>query len=88
MHPHVIKEVEFTLPPPGLLMAQARGTVNAELVAVLKLTDRPASSDDIRPFAEALAVHAQTEMAVKHPDAMLVGKVVRQRLGVLPAARA
>ena len=31
MHPHFVKEDEFALPPLGLLVALARGEVNAEM---------------------------------------------------------
>ena len=39
MHPHFVKEDQFALPPLALL-ALARGEVNAEMAAVLELTDR------------------------------------------------
>ena len=115
MHPHFVKEDEFALPPLGLLVALARGEVNAEMAAVLELTDRlqaelpqmleehrsivetlgklreaaaRAGNDDIVAFAEALVQHAQTEEAGRYPAAILVGQMVRQRLGVRPAALA
>jgi hypothetical protein len=37
-------------------------------------------------FAEALVEHAQTEEEVMYPAAMLVGQVVRQRLGLRAVA--
>lgn len=40
-----------------------------------------AGRDDIVAFAEALVGHAQTEEAVMYPEALLIGQVVRQRLG-------
>ena len=40
MHPHFVKEDQFALPPLGLLVALARGETNAEMAAVLELTDR------------------------------------------------
>lgn len=115
MHPHFVKEDEFALPPLGLLVALARGEVNAEMAVVLELTDRleaelpqmleehrsivealsklrdaaaRAGHDDIVAFAEALVEHAQTEEAVMYPAAILVGQVVRQRLGVRATALA
>jgi hemerythrin-like domain-containing protein len=40
-----------------------------------------AGRNDIVAFAEALAEHARTEEEVMYPAAVLVGQVVRQRLG-------
>lgn len=115
MHPHFVKEDQFALPPLGLLVALARGETNAEMAAVLELTDRleaelpqmleehrgivealsklreaaaRAGSDDVVAFAEALVEHAQTEEAVMYPAAILVGQVVRQRLGLRAVALA
>ena len=115
MHPHFVKEDEIALPPLGLLVALSRGETNAEMAAVLKLTDRleaelpqmleehrgivealsklreaaaRAGHDDIVTFAEALVEHAQTEEAVMYPAAILVGQVVRQRLGLRAVALA
>jgi hypothetical protein len=115
MHPHFVKEDQFALPPLGLLVALARGETNAEMAAVLELTDRleaelpqmleehrgivealsklreaaaRAGHDDIVTFAEALVEHAQTEEAVMYPAAILVGQVVRQRLGLRAVALA
>lgn len=47
-----------------------------------------ADRDDIVAFAEALVEHAQTEEAVMYPAAILVGQVVRQRLGLRAVAAA
>lgn len=115
MHPHFVKEDQIALPPLGLLVALARGEMNAEMAAVLELTDRleaelpqmlaehrnivdalsklreaagRAGRDDVVAFAEALVEHAQTEEAVMYPAAILVGQVVRQRLGALTAGQA
>ena len=115
MHPHFVKEDQVALPPLGLLVALARGETNAEMAAVLELTDRleaelpqmleehrgivealsklreaaaRAGHDDIVTFAEALVEHAQTEEAVMYPAAILVGQVVRQRLGLRAVALA
>ena len=115
MHPHFVKEDQFALPPLGLLVALARGETNAEMAAVLELTDRleaelpqmleehrgivealsklreaaaRAGHDDIVTFAEALVEHAQTAEAVMYPAAILVGQVVRQRLGLRAVALA
>ena len=112
MHPHFVKEDEIALPPLGLLVALSRGETNAEMAAVLELTDRleaelpqmlaehrsivdalsklreaaeRAGRDDIVGFAEALVEHAQTEEEVMYPAAILVGQVVRQRLGARAA---
>lgn len=115
MHPHFVKEDEIALPPLGLLVALARGEIDAEMAAVLELTDRleaelpqmlaehrgivdaltrlreaagRAGRDDVVAFAEALVEHAQTEEAVMYPAAILVGQVVRQRLGAPAAGQA
>lgn len=47
-----------------------------------------AGHDDIVAFAEALVEHSQTEEAVMYPAAILVGQVVRQRLGLHAVALA
>ncbi|KWT69038.1 MULTISPECIES: hemerythrin domain-containing protein [unclassified Variovorax] len=47
-----------------------------------------AGSSDVVAFSEALVEHAQTEEAVMYPAAILVGQVVRQRLGRQPARQA
>jgi hypothetical protein len=115
MHPHFVKEDAFALPPLGLLVALAHGGANAEMAAVLALTDRLEAElpqmlnehrsivealsklreaaartgrDDIVAFAETLVEHAQTEEAVMYPAALLVGQVVRQRLGLRAVALA
>ena len=115
MHPHFVKEDQIALPPLGLLVALARGEMNAEMAAVLELTDRleaelpqmlaehrgivdaltrlreaagRAGRDDVVAFAGALVEHAQTEEAVTYPAAILVGQVVRQRLGALTTEQA
>ena len=115
MHPHFLKEDQMALPPLGLLVNLARGEMNAEMAAVLELTDRleaelpqmleehrsivdaltglreaagRAGRDDVVAFAEALVEHAQTEEEVMYPAALLVGQVVRQRLGAPAAALA
>jgi len=59
MHPHFVKEDEFALPPLGLLVALARGEVNAEMAAVLELTDRleaelPQMLEEHRGIVDAL----------------------------------
>lgn len=60
------------------------------IVAALK-TLRDAASrtgrSDVVAFAEALTEHARTEEEVMYPAAVLVGQLVRQRLGQrVPAA--
>lgn len=47
-----------------------------------------AGRGDIVAFAEALVEHARTEEEVMYPAAVLVGQLVRQRLGQRPAAAA
>jgi alkanesulfonate monooxygenase SsuD/methylene tetrahydromethanopterin reductase-like flavin-dependent oxidoreductase (luciferase family) len=115
MHPQFVKEDGFALPPLGLLVALASGEVNAEMAAVLELTNRleaelpqmleehrsivqalsklreaaaRAGRDDVVSFAKALVEHAQTEDAARYPAAILVGQLVRQRLGMRAVALA
>lgn len=40
LHPHFVKEEEYALPPLGLLVELARGTVEPGMIEVLKMTDR------------------------------------------------
>jgi hypothetical protein len=47
----------------------------------LRETAERAGHSDIVEFAKALAQHARIEEEVMHPAAVLVGQVVRQRLG-------
>jgi iron-sulfur cluster repair protein YtfE (RIC family) len=58
--------------------------------ALSKLRDAAARAghDEIVAFAEALVEHAQTEEDVMYPAAILVGQVVRQRLGMRAVALA
>ena len=59
------------------------------VAALNKLREAAASAGrgDIVAFAEALTEHARTEEEVMYPAAVLVGQVVRQRLGArAPAA--
>jgi len=54
----------------------------------LRETAQVAGRDDIVAFAEALGEHARTEEEVMYPAAVLVGQVVRQRLGQRPSPSA
>jgi hemerythrin HHE cation binding domain-containing protein len=40
LHPHLVKEEEFALPPIGLLASLARGKVNPTMASVMTMTDR------------------------------------------------
>jgi hypothetical protein len=40
MHPHFLKEEEYALPPLALLSSLSEGKIEAEMVAVLKMTDK------------------------------------------------
>lgn len=40
MHPHFVKEEEYALPPLGLLPALSQGKLEAEMVEVLKMTNK------------------------------------------------
>ena len=66
------------------MLAEHRDIVEA----LSKLRDAAARAGrtDIVAFAEALVEHARTEEEVMYPAAVLVGQVVRQRLGVTTAA--
>ena len=68
------------------MLAEHRGIVDA--LSKLREAAARAGSDDVVAFAEALVEHAQTEEAVMYPAAILVGQVVRQRLGALAAGLA
>ncbi len=61
------------------MLAEHRGIVEA----LNKLRDAAARAgrSDIVAFAESLTEHARTEEEVMYPAAVLVGQVVRQRLG-------
>jgi hypothetical protein len=52
MHPHFVKEEEYALPPLGLLSALSSGKIDAEMAAVLPLTDKLA-----RELPQMLAEH-------------------------------
>jgi hypothetical protein len=61
------------------MLAEHRGIVEA--LNKLREAAERAGRDDIVAFAEALVEHARTEEEVMYPAAVLVGQVVRQRLG-------
>lgn len=65
------------------MLAEHRGIVEA--LTKLREAAARAGRDDVVAFAEALVEHAQTEEAVMYPAAILVGQVVRQRLGARAA---
>ncbi len=62
----------------------------AIVAALRKLRDvaQRAGSAEIVEFAQALVQHARTEEEVMYPAALLVGQVVRQRLGQHAPVRA
>jgi iron-sulfur cluster repair protein YtfE (RIC family) len=67
------------------MLAEHRDIVEA--LSTLREAAARAGRNDIVAFAEALIEHAQTEELVMYPAAVLVGQVVRQRLGPrVPAA--
>ena len=68
------------------MLAEHRSIVDA--LNKLREAAKRAGRDDVVAFAEALVEHAQTEEAVMYPAAILVGQVVRQRLGALKAGQA
>ncbi len=61
------------------MLAEHQGIV----AALNRLRDAAARAQraDLVAFAQALAEHAQTEEQVMYPAAVLVGQIVRQRLG-------
>ena len=73
MHPHFVKEDQFALPPLGLLVALARGETNAEMAAVLELTDRleaelPQMLEEHRGIVEALSKLREAAARAGHDD--------------------
>lgn len=68
------------------MLAEHRSIVDA--LNKLREAAKRAGRDDVVAFAEALVEHAQTEEEVMYPAALLVGQVVRQRLGEHSAALA
>jgi alkanesulfonate monooxygenase SsuD/methylene tetrahydromethanopterin reductase-like flavin-dependent oxidoreductase (luciferase family) len=60
-------------------LAEQRSIVDA--LSKLREAAARAGRDDVVAFAEALVEHARTEEEVMYPAALLVGQVVRQRLG-------
>ena len=77
------EQLEAELPQ---MLEEHRGIVEA--LSKLREAAARAGHDDIVTFAEALVEHAQTEEAVMYPAAILVGQVVRQRLGLRAVALA
>jgi hypothetical protein len=69
-------QLEAELPA---MLAEHGAIVQA--LGVLSDAARRAGRSDIVEFAEALTQHARTEEEVLYPAAVLVGQVVRQRLG-------
>lgn len=66
------------------MLAEHQAIVTA--LAALRAAAERAGRGDIVAFAEALVEHARTEEEVMYPAALLVGEVVRQRLGAHAAA--
>ena len=67
------------------MLAEHRDIVEA--LSTLREAAARAGRNDIVAFAEALIEHARTEELVMYPAAVLVGQVVRQRVGPrVPAA--
>jgi hypothetical protein len=60
-------------------------TIVAALSTLREAAER-AGRTEIVAFADALVAHARTEEEVMYPAAVLVGELVRQRLGQAPAA--
>jgi hypothetical protein len=76
------EQLEAELPQ---MLAEHQGIVAA--LNTLREAAARTGHRDIVAFAEALTEHAQTEEEVMYPAALLVGQLVRQRLGQrVPAA--
>jgi len=69
-------ELEAELPQ---MLAEHRTIVDA--LQALRAAAERAGRGEIVEFAQALIQHARTEEEVMYPAALLVGQVVRQRLG-------
>jgi hypothetical protein len=63
LHPHFVKEEEYAMPPLGLLADLARGTVEADMSAVLAMTDRLEADLPHMLEEHAAVVAALTELA-------------------------
>ncbi|MDX9884605.1 hemerythrin domain-containing protein [Thauera sp.] len=70
-------QLEAELPQ---MLAEHQGIVAA--LGTLRDAAARSGCSDIVAFAEALTEHARTEEEVMYPAAVLVGQLVRQRLGV------
>ena len=68
------------------MLSEHRGIVDA--LTRLREAAQRVGRADVVAFAEALVEHAQTEETVMYPAAILVGQVVRQRLGASTAGLA
>lgn len=68
------------------MLAEHQAIVTA--LGALREAAARAGRSDIVAFADALVEHARTEEEVMYPAALLVGEVVRQRLGARRAAPA
>ena len=96
LHPHFVREEQFALPPLALLSELARGGVTPEMTEVLPMTRRlkaklraaaqAANLPEYERFADALALHAQTEEQVLYPAAVLVGEHVARSSNITVAA--
>jgi len=75
----VLKMTDRLKPELGMMLAEHKEIVGAlaKLVDAAKAENKPA----IAQFAEKLMLHAQTEEQVLYPAAILVGEVVRSKLG-------
>jgi hypothetical protein len=74
LHPHFVKEEEYALPPLGLLVGIAQGTVTPAMQPVLVMTDRlkrelPEMLAEHRVVVTALEKLAEAAKAEKHAEA-------------------
>ena len=74
LHPHFVKEEEYALPPLGLLVTAAQGTVTPAMRSVLAMTDRlkrelPEMLAEHRTVVAALEKLAEAGTVEKHSDA-------------------
>jgi hypothetical protein len=95
MHPHLVKEEEYALPPLGLLTALSRGQIESGMAEVIKMTDKLeaelphmlAEHKDIVTALEAL-VDAAKEATIVEAVFANEDRLHRRLHGVVDAAPA
>jgi hypothetical protein len=82
LHPHFVKEEEYALPPLGLLIAIARGTVTPAMRPVVAMSERlkrelPEMLGEHKAVVAALEKLAQAGKAGKRADAVRFAEKLR-----------